>query len=58
MLADVDHQVAELVARAGGAPGAHDEEPVGAHVPVEAPDVGVVDPDALGRLRGPVRAAD
>ena len=58
VLADVDHQVAELVARAGGAPGAHDEEPVGAHVPVEAPDVGVVDPDALGRLRGPVRAAD
>lgn len=50
VFARVDDQVAEGVARAGHAAGAHDEQPVCSDVAVEPPDVGVVDPDPVWYL--------
>ena len=55
-LAHVDHHVAEGVAGPCHAARADNEQPVGANVPVEPPDVGVVDADPLGQLRRPVLA--
>jgi len=52
----VDGHVAEQVAGPRHAAGAHDEQAVRADVPVEPPDVRVVQPDALGQLGRPVLA--
>lgn len=56
LLPDVDDEVAEHIAGPLQPPRAHDEEPVGAHVPVVATEVRVVDPNLLRDLRGPLAA--
>ncbi len=58
LVAHVDQQVAERVAGLLQPPGAHDEHLVRPHVPVVAAEVGVVQPDRLGKLGGPLLGVD